>query len=168
MASPVLPNLVISGGQTGADQGGLLGARDAGLRTGGTAPKGWRTEDGAAPWLAEFGLVEGRRASYSARTRANIEAADGTVIFGNHLSKGSALTERYCTELGKPLLRIPFGRAHADLEGAARQLADWLGHHAIKVLNVAGNRESGNPGIRDYVHQVILHSLTLLNQSRGN
>src|SRR3546814_1555156 len=69
--------LVISGGQTGADQGGLLGARDAGVRTGGTAPRDWRTEDGAAPWLAEFGLVESQRKSYAARTRANAEAADG-------------------------------------------------------------------------------------------
>src|SRR3546814_6084127 len=94
-------SLVISGGQTGADQGGLLGARDAGVRTGGTVPKGWRTEDGAASWLAEFGLVEGQGKSYSARTRANAAAADGTVLFGNHLSTGSALTERYCKDFGK-------------------------------------------------------------------
>src|SRR3546814_7241191 len=94
--------LVISGGQTGADQGGLLGARDAGVRTGGTAPRDWRTEDGAAPWLAEFGLVESQRKSYAARTRANAEAADGTVLFGNPLSAGSALTARCCK----------IGRAH--------------------------------------------------------
>src|SRR3546814_18536091 len=90
-------SLVISGGQTGADQGGLLGARDAGVRTGGTVPKGCRTEDGAASWLAEFGLVEGQGKSYSARTRANAAAADGTVNSGNNLSTGQANRKRFST-----------------------------------------------------------------------
>lgn len=154
--------LVISGGQTGADQGGLLGARDAGVRTGGTAPRDWRTEDGAAPWLAEFGLVESQRKSYAARTRANAEAADGTVLFGNPLSAGSALTERCCNNLGRPLLRIPQGRGVGEEEDAARILAGWVRVHAIEVLNVAGNRESGSPGLSDYVRRVVCRSLLLL------
>jgi hypothetical protein len=37
---------VISGGQTGADQGGLVAARTLKIETGGTAAKGWLTEDG--------------------------------------------------------------------------------------------------------------------------
>src|SRR3546814_12294289 len=73
--------LVISGGQTGADQGGLLGARAAGVRTGGTAPRDWRTEDGAAPWLAEVGLVASPRNTYAARTRTNAGTADGPSLF---------------------------------------------------------------------------------------
>src|SRR3546814_711341 len=108
-------SLVISGGQTGADQGGLLGARDAGVRTGGTVPKGWRTEDGAASWLAEFGLVEGQGKSYSARTRANAAAADGTVLFGNPLSPGSALTDRYCKACGKPTFRLSISVEEAEI-----------------------------------------------------
>jgi hypothetical protein len=55
---------VVSGGQTGADQGGLRAARLAGIPTGGWAPKGWLVEssdgnrDVAAPWLGPlFGLV---------------------------------------------------------------------------------------------------------------
>ena len=43
---------IISGGQTGADQGGLLAARKSGIQTGGWCPLGWRTELGPAPWLA--------------------------------------------------------------------------------------------------------------------
>lgn len=35
---------VISGGQTGADFGALLAARDCGIETGGWAPKGWLRE----------------------------------------------------------------------------------------------------------------------------
>jgi hypothetical protein len=35
---------VVTGGQTGADQGGLRAARAAGIATGGWAPQGWLTE----------------------------------------------------------------------------------------------------------------------------
>ena len=38
------PSKIISGGQTGADMGGLLAAKDLGIRTGGWMPKGWLTE----------------------------------------------------------------------------------------------------------------------------
>lgn len=43
---------IVSGGQTGADQAALRAARAAGLPTGGWAPRGWLTEEGPAPWLA--------------------------------------------------------------------------------------------------------------------
>lgn len=49
---------VISGGQTGADQAALRAARACGIPTGGWAARGWLTEDGPAPWLAEWGLAE--------------------------------------------------------------------------------------------------------------
>src|SRR3546814_8021122 len=101
---------------------------------------------GAASWLAEFGLVEGQGKSYSARPRANAAAADGTVLFGNHLSTGSALTERYCKDFGKPIWWLPICGAEADIEDAACQLVDWLHSRAIPDLNVAGNRDSDCPG----------------------
>src|SRR3546814_15052745 len=145
-----------------SDQGGLRGARDAGVRTGGTAPRDWRKDDGAAPWLAEFGLVESQRKSYAARTRANAEAADGTVLFGNPLSAGSALTERCCNHLGRPLLRIPQGRAVCEAEEAAHILAGWETVLTIEVLNVAGNRKRGRRGLRDSVRGVVSASLLLL------
>jgi Circularly permutated YpsA SLOG family len=49
---------VVTSSQGRADQAGLHAARAAGIAIGGFAPKGWATEAGAAPWLAEFGLVE--------------------------------------------------------------------------------------------------------------
>lgn len=50
---------IISGGQTGADEGGLEGARLLGIPTGGTAPKGYRTENGPNLTLRDtYGLVE--------------------------------------------------------------------------------------------------------------
>src|SRR3546814_15932979 len=106
---------------------------------------------GAASWLAEFGLVEGQGKSYSARTRANAAAADGTVLFGNHLSTGSALTERYCKDFGKPILRLPISGEEADIEDAACPLADWLHGRAINVLNVEIGRASCRERVCQYV-----------------
>jgi hypothetical protein len=80
---------VISGGQTGADQGGLRAAQAAGIATGGWAPKGWLTEspdgrrDVATPQLADFGLVECPEPGYPARTAANARESDGTPWFGD-------------------------------------------------------------------------------------
>jgi len=36
---------IISGGQTGADRAGLVVGKSLGLEIGGTAPKGWKTEE---------------------------------------------------------------------------------------------------------------------------
>jgi len=48
-----------SGGQTGADRGGLLAAQELGKKSGGVAPKGFITEAGADATLRdEFGLIE--------------------------------------------------------------------------------------------------------------
>jgi hypothetical protein len=46
--SGAMLELVISGGQTGADQGGLRATRACGIPTGGWAPRGWLTEAGPA------------------------------------------------------------------------------------------------------------------------
>ncbi len=52
---------IISGGQTGADQAGLMVAHRLGLKRGGTAPPGFMTEEGPKPnFLQAMGLVEGR------------------------------------------------------------------------------------------------------------
>lgn len=136
---------IISGGQTGADQGALCGAALAGLETGGTAPKGYWTEDGAEPTLlGGYGLGETLVTGYAPRTRINVMNSDGTLVLGNWSSRGSELTRRFCRELKKSCLCItwPFkGTLHI------RTVAEWLSFDNIKTLNVAGNRESRNPGI---------------------
>ena len=43
---------VVSGGQCGADLGGLLAAELLGIPTGGIAPNGFRTEKGKQPILS--------------------------------------------------------------------------------------------------------------------
>src|SRR4051812_38794183 len=60
-----IPDIVISGGQTGADIGALRAAKALGIATGGYAPLGWRTETGERPSLGiDYGLVESDSADY--------------------------------------------------------------------------------------------------------
>src|SRR3954452_23149986 len=93
---------VVSGGQTGADQGGLLAARAAGIPTGGWAPTGWETEDGPAPWLADFGLVECPEPGDKARTRANVRDSGATLWLGNHMPPGGIASLDACRAIDRP------------------------------------------------------------------
>lgn len=125
---------IISGGQTGVDQAALRQARFSGIPTGGTAAKGWMTEAGPAPWLADHGLVECTAPGYPARTYENVKNSDGTAIFGDVKSDGSQLTIWLCARNLKPR---PCAK-NPD----AKTLIAWIYEYRIAVLNVAGNRQS--------------------------
>jgi hypothetical protein len=92
-------DLVISGGQTGADQAGWRAAKAAGIPTGGWMPKGFLTEVGARPEFAElYGARDLESPDYPARTRANVAMADGLIWFGDTTSPGGKLTLRLARE----------------------------------------------------------------------
>lgn len=143
---------IISGGQTGADQAGLLAARKQGVETGGTAPSEFYTEWGPNPLLESFGLVPA--GDYRSRTIRNIIDSDGTVLLTmTTKSPGSTLTRNESIRRGKPFLEIDTNELikafesgsalefNAIAKGHARKLADFVIANNIKVLNVAGNRE---------------------------
>jgi hypothetical protein len=140
---------VISGGQTGADQAPLRAARAFGIPTGGFAPKGWlvETPDGRctvpAPWLADWGLVECDEPGFPARTRANVRAGDATLWFGNYETPGGMATLDACRACSawKPFLLLDQGIARPS------QAAEFIEAKGVRVLNVAGNRESEARGI---------------------
>ena len=155
------PTRIISGGQTGADQGALLAARALGISTGGTAPQGWLTEAGPQEELLRgFGLVECEQPGYDSRTRANVLEADGTVIFGSYATGGSALTARLVRNAGKPFFCVAFpkpkGKQAAD---KVAEFREWLAENEIRTLNVAGNRESQNPGLQEFVRKFLIEAL---------
>ena len=140
---------IISGGQTGADQAGLEAAKELGIATGGTAPQHFMSERGTCLKLRdEYGLTEGLYDSkvYPKRTRQNVEDSDATAIFGNVGSPGTRLTCSLCVELEKPWVVNP----------TAVDLLEFLEQHNVKVLNVAGNRESVNPGIQARVRNFLV------------
>jgi len=138
---------IISGGQTGADRGGLEAAKILGIQTGGFCPKGFLTENGADISLKDFGLIELETSDYESRAIKNVATADGTVIFGNTdingnlISPGSKLTYNTSVELNKPVILNPDGE----------KFISWLKSNKISTLNVAGDRESANRGICEKV-----------------
>ena len=147
---------IISGGQTGADQGGLKAGKFLGIPTGGTAPQNFRTEAGPNYDLRDiYHLDEGEYdpGIYPKRTRKNIRDSDGTVVFGKINSAGTRLTLSQATIMMKPLSINPDSVA----------LRSWLINNNIKILNVAGNRESKSKGIEDKTFQVIRAALTEYN-----
>lgn len=124
---------VISGGQKGVDVWGLEVAKECGLKTGGTAPKNFLTEDGCDLSLGvKFGLTESIEEGYPPRTEKNVKDSDGTVLFGNTNSPGTKLTLKYIGQHSKPHIKNP----------TSEQLIQFILDNKIKILNVAGNRAS--------------------------
>lgn len=132
---------VVSGGQTGVDRAALDAAAALGLAIGGWCPRGRRAEDGPIP--ARYPLAETPGANYEQRTAWNVRDSDATLILHRGpLSGGTALTADLARGLGRPLLTWDLC---APLAVAA--VVDWLIDHRVQVINCAGPRESGAPGI---------------------
>jgi hypothetical protein len=103
----LLPQRVVSGGQTGADQAGLIAARRFAIPTGAWMPKDFLTSTGTAPELArEFGLQE-HTGGYADRTEANVRLADGTLrIAASFETLGEKCALKWLLHHGKPYLDI--------------------------------------------------------------
>lgn len=152
---------IVSGGQTGADMGGLAAGVTLGLETGGWAPKGWKTERGSEKnLLRSLGLREFPKWGYPPRTRANVRDSDGTVIFGNPSSRGCSLTARTARQMGRPLFFVTFTFSGSDLSRYTETFRHWLANNWVKTLNVAGNRESSLPGISQMTNDFLVEALS--------
>jgi hypothetical protein len=151
---------IISGAQTGADQGSLKAAILLGLEPGGFIPKDGKTEAGhlSSAQIALWQLAKAPSYDYPTRTRMNIVASDGTLLIGNTMSPGSSMTIKLCHELSKPIIINP----------DAQSLADWLTAREIQILNVAGNRASQNPGIEARTIKLLSDTVELLRNSNNS
>ncbi len=131
---------ILSGGQTGVDRAALDVAIELGIPCGGWCPKGRRAEDGVI--ARHYPLQETSSTDYRERTQRNVRAAEGTLILtADELRGGTALTRALAEKLRKPCLVVdPTQRA------SVRRARAWLATHGIRTLNVAGPRESGQPG----------------------
>lgn len=134
---------VISGGQTGADRAALDAAMAADIPVGGRCPRGRRAEDGGIP--GRYPLVETGSRRYEVRTRINVRAADGTLVLNlGELSGGTLLTVTYAQRRHRPCLLV---QLDAPDRPSPEDVLCWIGDSGIRVLNVAGPRESKAPGI---------------------
>jgi hypothetical protein len=155
---------IISGGQTGADRGGLDAAIEAGVPHGGWCPKGRKAEDGVIP--EKYRLVEMDAVSYEARTEANVVDSHCTVVFAyGKPTGGSKKTVEFAAKYRRPCLCVDLDKvsdrwaAEAILQWlvpAADVLRDRLKPPPFPVLNIAGSRESKAPGIQQRVKSIML------------
>jgi hypothetical protein len=132
---------VVSGGQTGVDRAALDAARAAGLPCRGWCPRGRRAEDGQIP--AEYPLRETPTEDYAQRTEWNVRDSNATlVLVRGRTGPGTAFTIERARRLRRPLLVVDL-RDDPDPAAARR----WIEDETVGVLNVAGPRESQDPGI---------------------
>src|SRR5262245_4015964 len=132
---------IVAGGQTGVDRAALDVALDLWLPCGGWCPKGRRAEDGPLP--ERYPLRETASAEYPARTALNVREADGTLILTcGEPDRGTALTARLAERSGKPYLSLDLAQRPDPKEVLA-----WAAAHGLRTINVAGPRESSQPGI---------------------
>ena len=142
---------IVSGGQTGVDQGALQAARALGLEWGGWVPKGWRTENGPLNAVYREKMQEHCSANYLARTRKNVVDSHATLIIVNAypLSGGTRKTQEFAQLAMRPHLAVSLGEAQAVEK--VRKWLNWFFEHEHPVpfkLNVAGPRESKVGGIQ--------------------
>lgn len=134
---------IVSGGQTGVDRGALRAAMEHGVACGGWCPRGRRAEDGRIP--DQFPLRETVTASYRERTDRNVRDSGATLIVTRGPPRGgTALTERFARRARRPCLVVDL-----DVERDVARIVAWLRTTRASVLNVAGPRESQQPGIEE-------------------
>ena len=150
---------IVSGGQTGADRGGLDAAIGLGIEHGGWCPRGRRAEDGTIP--NAYRLSETSCVSYTERTDLNVRDSDATVVFTlGPMTPGSRRTMQPAIAMNKPSLHLALD---VDAEPTAR-LRQWCVEHGVVTLNVAGSRESKARGLQQRTREVVSrHRCTIAN-----
>lgn len=131
------------------DRGALDAAIELGIEHGGWCPRGRIAEDGRIS--AKYQLQETETSDYPVRTELNVLDTDGTLIlFRDRLGGGTALTRRLAAKGAKPCLLVKLVKK-ADPMPVRR----WIIENGIRVLNVAGPRESTCPGIRQEAYEFV-------------
>lgn len=147
---------IVSGGQTGVDRAALDAGMEFGIVVGGWCPRGRLAEDG--PIDARYPLQETPTDAYSVRTEWNVRDSNGTLILHRgQIVGGSALTKQMAVEYGRPCLCTALG-----IESKLEDVVDWVERYGIGTLNVAGPRESGEPGIYRQAYRFLLELFRFL------
>jgi hypothetical protein len=147
---------IVSGGQTGADRAALDAAIELGIEYAGWCPAGGRAEDRNDPpgVLGDYPrLRETASADPAERTRLNVRDSDATLVVraSSVASAGTDLTVEEAAWLGRPCLVSA---------GEPGPVAAWLGTLGDGlILNVAGPRESEQPGVYAATRSLLLQVL---------
>jgi len=131
----------ISGGQTGVDRAALDFALCNEIPCSGWCPQLREAEDGFIP--IRYPLNESYSPEPIVRTEMNVLQSDGTLILiTEDMDKGTQQTYDLARLHSKPVFvwRIGYNRNYDQFD-------NWLLKNNIKKLNIAGPRESNQPGI---------------------
>jgi len=130
--------IVITGGQSGADVCGWRTAKRHGIPTAGWMPANFLTEDGPRPsYAALFGAQELAGGNYPQRTRKNVQDADVVIWYGSTYSTGAKATFNAARAMGKPVVIV-----NDPAENPPAIVAERLRELGPTALMVAGNRAS--------------------------
>jgi hypothetical protein len=144
---------IVSGGQTGVDRAALDTALLLGIPSGGWCPRGRRAEDG--PIDARYPLRETPSADYPERTEWNVRDSDGTLVLTRgRPSGGTAFTIALARRHGRPLLVLDL-----EQDPDPSEVQRWTETSEVAVLNIAGPRESQQPGIQDEARRFLEEAL---------
>jgi hypothetical protein len=145
---------IVSGGQTGVDRGALDAALQLGIEHGGWCPRGRVAEDGRIP--PRYQLTETEASEYWVRTERNVIDSDGTLLlYQARMKGGTEFTYRMTRKHRKPSLQVDF-----LAEPCPETVRQWILENDLRVLNVAGPRESSCPGIAEQARHFLLAVFT--------
>jgi len=156
---------IVSGGQTGVDRAALDSAILFNIPHGGWCPKGRLAEDGAID--AKYNLKETHSSDYAERTRQNVIDSDGTLILvpGIPISTNDG-TQLTVGEVNKE--KKPYKLFDLSSNESLDEMIDWISENNLKVLNIAGPRESQSPAIYSKALKILTKLLSNLDATNGN
>ena len=131
---------IISGGQSGVDRAALDVALNRGITASGYCPLGRLAEDGVIS--PAYPLIETPSSEYAQRTEWNVRESNATLVLSNAPPAGGTLLTIQCAQS----LERPFLLVSLRIEEIKR-VRSWLDQHQPDTLNIAGPRESLDPGI---------------------
>ncbi len=149
---------IVTGGQTGVDRAALDVALELGYEIGGWCPAGRRAEDG--PISTRYSLQETPSSEYTQRTKWNVRDSDATLVLVRRESMGGTrLTIEEARRRGKPVLVTDARKFDAVA------VRTWLQKEEVRILNIAGPRESEEGGIYDEAGRILR---SLLSRNPGS
>ncbi len=154
---------LVSGGQTGVDQGALDACRWIDFPYGGWVPKGRKTEVGTLP-LTYKGMQEHSSAEYLPRTEANVVDSDATLVMTHGKpTGGSKKTIEFAKKHGRPWHHLDMSK---PMDTEVQKAMEWLKDSCPDgcILNLAGIWDSKKPGIQK---ASLVWSLEVLGKANG-